>query len=59
VLRSTQADRGSVDTLLGLYHRARFSDHEIPDDDIRTARTAVIRLAATWRRFDTAMRHTV
>ena len=59
VLRSTQADRGSVDTLLRLYHRARFSDHEITDDDIRTARTAVIRLAATWRGFDTAMRHTV
>ena len=58
VLRSTQADRGSVDTLLRLYHRARFSDHEITDDDIRTARTAVIRLAATWRGFDTAMRHT-
>jgi hypothetical protein len=59
VLRSTQADRGSVDILLRLYHRARFSDHEITDDDIRSARTAVIRLAATWRRFDTAMRHTV
>lgn len=58
VLRSTQADRSSVDTLLRLYHRARFSDHEVTDDDVRTARTAVIRLAATWRGFDRAMRHT-
>jgi hypothetical protein len=58
VLRSTQADRGSVDTLLRLYHAARFSDHPVTDDDVRTARTAVIKLAATWRRFDTAMRHT-
>jgi hypothetical protein len=58
VLRSTQAERGSVDTLLRLYHRARFSEHELTDDDVRTARTAVIRLAATWRGFDQAMRHT-
>lgn len=58
VLRSTRADAGSVDTLLRLYHRARFSDHDVSDDDIRTARTAVIKLAATWRGFDTAMRHT-
>ena len=42
----------------GPQHRARFSDHEISDDDIRSARTAVIKLAATWRGFDTAMRHT-
>ncbi|GAA3707056.1 hypothetical protein GCM10022204_26190 [Microlunatus aurantiacus] len=58
VLRSTHAERGSVDTLLRLYHRARFSGHEVTDDDVRTARTAVIRLAATWRGFDEAMRHT-
>ena len=58
VLRSTNADHGSVDTLLRLYHRARVSDHEVTDDDVRTARTAVIRLAATWRGFDTAMRNT-
>jgi hypothetical protein len=58
VLRSTQADRGSVDTLLRLYHAARFSDHEVTDDDVRTARAAVVKLAATWRGFDTAMRHT-
>ena len=58
VLRSTRADPGSVDTLLRLYHGARFSDHPVTDDDVRTARTAVIKLAATWRGFDTAMRHT-
>jgi hypothetical protein len=58
VLRSTVADRPSVDTLLRLYHRARFSGHPVTDDDVRTARTAVIKLAATWRGFDTAMRHT-
>ena len=52
------SDAGSVDALLRLYHRARFSDHDVTDDDIRTARTAVIKLAATWRGFDTAMRHT-
>jgi hypothetical protein len=58
VLRSTRADPASVDTLLRLYHQARFSDHDVSDDDVRTARTAVIRLARTWRGFDTAMRHT-
>lgn len=58
VLRSTAADRASVDTLLRLYHQARFSHHPITDDDVRAARTAVIKLAAIWRSFDTAMRHT-
>lgn len=57
VLRSTRVDPGSVDTLLRLYHRARFSAHPIADDEVRAARTAVVRLAATWRGFDTAMRH--
>lgn len=56
VLRSTAADRTAVDTLLHLYHRARFSPHPVSDDDVRAARTAVVRLAATWRGFDTAMR---
>lgn len=59
VLRATQADRASVDTLLRLYHQARFSQHPISDDDVRSARTAVIKLARIWRGFDTAMRHTV
>lgn len=58
VLRSTAADATSVDTLLRLYHLARFSSHPIIDDDVRAARTAVIKLAATWRGFDAAMRHT-
>jgi hypothetical protein len=58
VLRSTVADRSSVDTLLRLYQRARFSSHPVTDDDVRTARSAVIKLAARWRSFDTAMRHT-
>jgi hypothetical protein len=58
VLRTTRAERDPVDALLRLYHRARFSSHPITDDDVRTARTAVVRLAAIWRGFDTAMRHT-
>ena len=58
VLRSTQADRASIDILLHLYHRARFSGHPVTDDDVRAARTAVIALARRWRGFDTAMRHT-
>ena len=59
VLRATHTDQASVDTLLHLYHQARFSSHSITDSDVRAARSAVIRLAATWRGFDTAMRHTV
>ena len=59
VLRATQADPASVDTLLRLYHQARFSQHPISDDEVRSARTAVIKLARIWRSFDTAMRHTV
>ena len=59
VLRSTQADPASVDTLLRLYHQARFSQHPVSDADVRSARTAVITLARLWRSFDTAMRHTV
>lgn len=59
VLRATRADPASVDTLLRLYHQARFSQHPISDDDVRSARTAVIKLARIWRGFDTAMRHTV
>lgn len=59
VLRATQADAASVDTLLRLYHQARFSRHPVSDEDVRSARTAVIKLARIWRGFDTAMRHTV
>ncbi|MFT4165224.1 MAG: DUF4129 domain-containing protein [Microlunatus sp.] len=59
VLRATQADPASVDTLLHLYHQARFSRHPVSDDDVRSARTAVVKLARIWRGFDTAMRHTV
>ncbi|HEU5485015.1 MAG TPA: DUF4129 domain-containing protein [Microlunatus sp.] len=58
VLRSTNADRSSVDTLLGLYHQARFSEHQLTDDDVRTAHAAVVKLARTWRGFDSAMRQT-
>lgn len=58
VLRSTRSDPVSIDTLLHLYHLARFSSHQITDDDVRAGRAAVVRLAATWRGFDTAMRHT-
>ena len=58
VLRSTATDATSIDNLLRIYHRARFSDHPITDDDVRTARSAVVRLAATWRGFDTALRQT-
>ena len=59
VLRATQADPASVDTLLHLYHQARFSQHPITDDEVRSARAAVVKLARIWRGFDTAMRHTV
>lgn len=59
VLLATQADPASVDTLLRLYHQARFSRHPITDDEVRSARAAVIKLARIWRSFDTAMRHTV
>lgn len=58
VLRATSADPGAADTLLHLYHQARFSTHPITDAEVRTARAAVVKLAATWRGFDTAMRHT-
>jgi Domain of unknown function (DUF4129) len=58
VLRSTSADPDAADTLLHLYHQARFSTHPLTDDDVRAARSAVVKLAATWRSFDTAMRHT-
>ena len=59
VLRATRADPDSVDTLLRLYHQARFSRHPVSDDDVRSARDAVIKLARIWRGFDVAMRHTV
>lgn len=59
MLKSTAADPDAVDTLLRLYHLARFSSHPVTDSDFRAARTAVVRLAQTWRGFDTAMRHTV
>jgi hypothetical protein len=58
VLHSTNADRASVDTLLGLYHQARFSGHQLTDDDVRMAHSAVVKLARTWRSFDSAMRQT-
>lgn len=58
VLRATQVDREPVDNLLRIYHRARFSTHPVTDDDVRTARDAVVKLARIWRGFDTAMRHT-
>ncbi|MDN5770765.1 MAG: DUF4129 domain-containing protein [Microlunatus sp.] len=59
VLRSTEADHGSIEQLLRLYHRARFSQHPVTDDDVRLARGAVVSLARRWRGFDTAMRHTI
>ncbi len=59
VLRSTQADRGLGGHVAPALPPRPLLRPRVTDDDIRTARTAVIKLAATWRGFDTAMRHTV
>ncbi len=46
LLDRTRADRAAARTLLGLYHRARFSDHVVSAGDVATARAALAVLAA-------------
>lgn len=45
LLDRTPADPGAARTLLGLYHRARFSDHEVRPADVAAARAALEVLA--------------
>ena len=46
LLDRTAADPAATRTLLGLYHRARFSDHAVSTDDVVAARAALGVLAA-------------
>jgi len=48
VLRRTGADPDAAHRLLGLYHRARFSDAEPTDADLTAAAEALADLAASW-----------
>jgi hypothetical protein len=41
LLDRTPADPAAARTLLGLYHRARFSDHEVHPSDVAAARSAL------------------
>ncbi|MBD7980555.1 DUF4129 domain-containing protein [Oerskovia merdavium] len=45
VLDATPADPDAVTTLLGLYQRARFTNHPLADHDVQTARDCLERLA--------------
>ena len=58
VLAGTTADAHAVDGLLHLYHRARFSRHEIGLPEIAEARTWVRRLAGSWATYEGALRAT-
>lgn len=51
VLTATEADAGAVTTLLGLYHRARFSTVGVGPDAVVQARRCLTVLAAGWSRF--------
>src|SRR5690606_41353297 len=44
VLDRTKVDPSAIRTLLGLYHRARFSTHPATDDDVALARECLTRL---------------
>jgi hypothetical protein len=48
VLTATPADRAAVRTLLGLYHRARFSDTGVGAEAVTEARRCLDALAASW-----------
>lgn len=48
VLSQTAADPEATSTLLGLYHRARFSDQSCTTDDIATAHRCLGDLSASW-----------
>jgi hypothetical protein len=51
VLAATEADEGAVTTLLGLYHRARFSVGGVGPEAVTEARRCLDLLAASWSRF--------
>jgi len=54
VLAATEADEGAVTTLLGLYHRARFSADGVGPDAVVQARRCLGALATSWSRFSAA-----
>ena len=51
VLTATEADAAAVQTLLGLYHRARFSAAGVGPDAVAEARRCLDTLAGSWSRF--------
>ncbi|GAA1426457.1 hypothetical protein GCM10009616_01020 [Microlunatus lacustris] len=54
VLAATEADEDAVTTLLGLYHRARFSAHGAGPAAVVEARRCLGALATSWSRFSAA-----
>ncbi|HSK23086.1 MAG TPA: DUF4129 domain-containing protein [Egicoccus sp.] len=48
VLERTTADPDATRELLGLYHRARFSDQPVGDVEVARASDCLARLAASW-----------
>lgn len=48
VLARTSADPDATNELLGLYHRARFSDQPVGDVEVAAAKACLGRLAASW-----------
>ena len=58
-LRSTAADPEAVTRLLGLYHRARFSDHPVGMAEVKQARACVLSLCRTWSGYEDALRSSV
>lgn len=56
LLAATGADRDAVATLLGLYHRARFSEHPVGLEEIRQARTCVAGLSRSLAGYERALR---
>ena len=54
VLAATEADEDAVTTLLGLYHRARFSEAGVGSDAVVEARRCLGDLARSWSRFSDA-----
>lgn len=51
VLTATEADAAAVTSLLGLYHRARFSTAGVPPAAVVEARRCLDALARSWSRF--------
>jgi hypothetical protein len=59
VLRATAADREAVQTLLRLYHRARFSDHPVGMEEVKAARVCVQSLCRSLSGYEQALRSSV